>query len=145
MPTEREPTVSAGQALLSKTRTGLGALRYLPAALALTWQAARRWTLLWLGLLLLQGILPAASVQLTRIVVDRLLEASRGTASFATYSPVLWLLVLYGPHDGAGTWPSCAGAVAPRRMRPWAALAVVRLDRRTETVAVARPERTERG
>lgn len=49
-------------------------LPYLPRAIALVWQAARPWRLAWLVLLLLQGLLPVATVYLTRLVVDSLVE-----------------------------------------------------------------------
>ena len=88
---------SARQALATKLRSGLSALRYLPRALTLTWRAARGWTLVWLALLLVQGILPAATVQLTRAVVDSLVAARRtgGGGGFAAFEPLLWLIVLY--------------------------------------------------
>jgi ATP-binding cassette, subfamily B, bacterial len=83
--------------LSDKLRGGLSALRYLPRALTLTWEAARGWTLVWLALLLLQGVLPAATVQLTRAVVDSLVSARRAGAAggFAAFEPLLWLIVLY--------------------------------------------------
>jgi ATP-binding cassette, subfamily B, bacterial len=82
---------------VSKLRTGLSSLRYLPRALTLTWQAARGWTVVWLLLLLLQGILPAATVQLTRAVVDALVAARRAgvVEGFAAFEPLLWLIVIY--------------------------------------------------
>lgn len=43
---------------------------YLPAALRLVWQAAGGLTVLWLTLLLVQGLLPVAVVYLTRLLVD---------------------------------------------------------------------------
>ncbi|MBM3861864.1 MAG: ABC transporter ATP-binding protein [Verrucomicrobia bacterium] len=44
-------------------------------ALALVWTAARNWTLAWFALLLFQGLLPAATVFLTKRVVDGLVAA----------------------------------------------------------------------
>jgi ATP-binding cassette subfamily B protein len=44
---------------------------YLPRALKLVWEAARGWTLSWFGLLVVQGLLPTASVYLTKVLVDR--------------------------------------------------------------------------
>lgn len=46
-------------------------LPYLPRALGLVWRAARTWTLAWLVLLTLQGILPVAIVYLTRDLVNQ--------------------------------------------------------------------------
>ena len=45
-------------------------LAYVPRALALVWEAAARWTLVWGGLLVTQGLLPGASVYLTKWVLD---------------------------------------------------------------------------
>jgi len=47
-------------------------LPYLPRALRLVWQAARGWTLAWMVLLVVQGILPAVSISLTRLLIDQL-------------------------------------------------------------------------
>lgn len=49
-----------------------------PRAMALVWIAAPRWTLVWAGLLLLQGVLPAVPVYLTRPLVDGLALALGG-------------------------------------------------------------------
>lgn len=48
---------------------------YLPRALALVWQASRKWTLAWGILLVVQGVLPVATVYLTREVVNSLVAA----------------------------------------------------------------------
>ncbi len=45
-------------------------LAYVPRALSLVWEAAARWTLVWASLLVLQGLLPGASVYLTKWVLD---------------------------------------------------------------------------
>lgn len=45
-------------------------LPYLPRALRLVWRASGRLTLVWLGLLLAQGLLPVASAYLTRTLVN---------------------------------------------------------------------------
>ena len=52
-------------------------LPYLPQTLKLVWNAAGTWTLAWLLLLLVQGILPLATVFLTKAVVDALVQALR--------------------------------------------------------------------
>jgi len=54
-----------------KLRNALEQLPYMPRAIALVWQAAGRWTAIWLVLLLIQGLLPIASVYLTRTLVNR--------------------------------------------------------------------------
>lgn len=64
-------------------------LPYLPKALALVWQAARHWTLLWCCLLLIQGLLPIATVYLTRTVVNQLVNANALTDDPTAYSSTL--------------------------------------------------------
>lgn len=64
--------VEAPLTLRSKLRRALAQLRYLPRAWGLVWGAARYWTLAWAALLVVQGLLPVATVYLTRQVVDGL-------------------------------------------------------------------------
>ncbi|MCI0651760.1 MAG: hypothetical protein L0Z55_07740, partial [Planctomycetes bacterium] len=52
-------------------------LRYIPQTLGLAWGAAPRWTLLWILLLLAQGLLPLSIVWLSRELVDELVAAIR--------------------------------------------------------------------
>lgn len=54
-----------------RLRKALEHLPYLPRTLALVWRAARGWTTAWAVLLALQGLLPIATVYLTRSVVNR--------------------------------------------------------------------------
>src|SRR5215211_8248331 len=61
---------SSGKILSSKLRKALAQLPYLPKALKLVWEVARPWTIAWIVLLLVQGLLPAAIVYLTKLVVD---------------------------------------------------------------------------
>ncbi|RPI08895.1 MAG: hypothetical protein EHM65_09745 [Acidobacteriales bacterium] len=49
----------------------------LPPALRLVWDAAGRWTLAWIALLVVQGLLPLATVWLTRSPVDGLVAGIR--------------------------------------------------------------------
>jgi ATP-binding cassette, subfamily B, bacterial len=60
----------SGKILSSKLRKALAQLPYLPRALKLVWEVARPWTVAWIVLLLVQGLLPAAVVYLTKLVVD---------------------------------------------------------------------------
>lgn len=64
--------------LASKLRGASSQLPYLHRALGLVWAAAPRWTLAWAVLLVLQGLLPAATVYLTRALVDGLVTALDG-------------------------------------------------------------------
>ncbi|HKQ78114.1 MAG TPA: ABC transporter ATP-binding protein [Blastocatellia bacterium] len=78
-----------------KLRLGkmLSALSHLPRAITLVWGATRSWTAVWGTLLLIQGLLPAATVYLTKPLIDSLVAAvnSGGTAdSIDALQPVLW-------------------------------------------------------
>ncbi len=70
----------------------LAALKHLPQAIALVWGATRGWTAAWGGLLLVQGLLPAAVVYLTKPLVDSLVAAvnSGGADSVSALRSVLW-------------------------------------------------------
>jgi len=71
----------------------LAALSHLPRAIALVWGATRRWTAAWAALLFLQGLAPAATVYLTKPLIDSLVMAvnSGGAADSASaLRPVLW-------------------------------------------------------
>jgi len=50
-------------------------LAYVPRALTLVWEAAARWMVVWAILLFLQGLLPGASVYLTKWVLDAASQA----------------------------------------------------------------------
>jgi ATP-binding cassette subfamily B protein len=56
----------------AKLGRALAKLSYLPQTFQLIWAASHHWTLAWIVLLVIQGILPAASVYLTRTLVDSL-------------------------------------------------------------------------
>ncbi len=71
-------------------------LRYLPWATQLVWQAARSWTLLWAGLLLVQSLLPVTTVYLTRSVVDHLVPRLGQASSFSDMTPALIRVALLG-------------------------------------------------
>ncbi len=58
-----------------------GLLLLIPRALGLVWEAASPWMLAWVGLLTIQGLLPGASVYLTKWVLDAASQAiGRGLA-----------------------------------------------------------------
>jgi ATP-binding cassette subfamily B protein len=58
--------------------------------LRLVWSAARGWTVAWGLLLVLQGLMPAALVYLTKLVVNRLSTALTGQNAAAAFSEV-WI------------------------------------------------------
>ncbi len=66
------------QTLKEKLKELLAQLPYLPQALRLVWNVARPWTIAWGILLVLQGLLPVATVYLTQAVVDNLVLAMEG-------------------------------------------------------------------
>jgi ATP-binding cassette subfamily B protein len=76
----------------SKLRKALAQLPNLPRALKLVWAVAQPWTTVWIVLLILQGLLPAAIVYLTKLVVDGVIVSLRRDSSW----PVMPLLLLGG-------------------------------------------------
>ncbi|HET6972769.1 MAG TPA: ABC transporter ATP-binding protein [Pyrinomonadaceae bacterium] len=83
---------SSVKILRSKLSKALAQLPYLPRALKLVWEVARPWTTAWIALLIVQGLLPAATVYLTKLVVDGVVAALRNGNS----RPVLLPLLLLG-------------------------------------------------
>ena len=77
------------QALCSKLRKAASQLPNLPRALGLAWTAARAWTLAWGFLLVLQGLLPVATVYLTRWLVNSLVPALGSHGDWQAFRPVL--------------------------------------------------------
>ena len=49
-------------------------LNYIPRALRLVWKAARGWTIIFIGIMLVQSLLPVLTIYLTREVVDALVD-----------------------------------------------------------------------
>lgn len=81
------------QILSAKLRKALAQLPYLLRALGLVWQVARGWTIAWFVLLAIQGLLPAATVYLTKLVVDGVVGALKNGGSWPDVRAVLLLLV----------------------------------------------------
>ncbi|MFN2493866.1 MAG: ABC transporter ATP-binding protein [Pyrinomonadaceae bacterium] len=80
------------QLLSAKLRKMLAQLPYLPRALGLVWQVARPWTIAWAALLVIQGILPAATVYLTKLVVDGVVRTIKAGGSWPDVREVLILV-----------------------------------------------------
>src|SRR6185503_4699178 len=87
---------SSAKILNEKLRKALAQLPNLPRALALVWQVARPWTISWVILLVIQGVLPAASVYLTKLLVDGILAAVRNGSRWPEVRHVLLLLLMLG-------------------------------------------------
>ncbi len=77
-------------------RKALLQLPNLPRALALVWQVARAWTIAWVLLLIVQGLLPAAIVFLTKLFVDDLIVALKNGGSWPEMRQVLLIVLLLG-------------------------------------------------
>lgn len=72
----------AGQnALARNLRKAREQFKYIPHALRLIWEAARGWTLWWFVILVIQGLLPTATVYLTKVLVDSVAAAVGGGLS----------------------------------------------------------------
>jgi ATP-binding cassette subfamily B protein len=80
--------------LAGKLRIALAQLAHLPRALGLVWAAARGWAVAWAALLLVQGLLPVATVYLTRLLVDRLVAAAGAGGGWDALAPLLGTVAL---------------------------------------------------
>lgn len=83
--------------------------------LGLVWRSARFWTMAWIVLLFIQGVLPAALVYLTKYLVDGLATALGGGVSFENMRPFLVpggfmvaILVLERLMSSLATWINTA-------------------------------------
>ena len=82
--------------LTAKLRKALAQLPNLPRALGLVWGVARGWTIAWIALLIVQGLLPVGLVYLTKLVVDGILAAVRNGGDWPTVRGVLIKAALLG-------------------------------------------------
>ncbi len=73
-----------------------GQLLYLSRSFRLVWNSAPTWTLAWLALLIIQGLLPAASVYLTRALVNSIVAAIESDAAPETVRLALLLATTMG-------------------------------------------------
>jgi ATP-binding cassette subfamily B protein len=71
-------------------------LPLMSRGLGLVWRAARPWTVAWAGLLVAQGLVPAAQVWLTRTAVDTLAAALPAGDAFGAFAAVWPPLALIG-------------------------------------------------
>src|SRR6476619_6687844 len=86
----------SSEILGSKFRKALAQLPNLPRALKLVWAVARPWTIAWIVLLIVQGLLPAGIVYLTKLVVDGVVIALRNGSQWPDVRLVLLPLLLLG-------------------------------------------------
>lgn len=80
-------------ALYQKIRTQLNHLR---RGFSLVWTPAPGWTSLWAVLLVVQGLLPVATVHLTRLLVDSLVYSMSGNGTWESFRPVVTFAILLG-------------------------------------------------
>jgi len=80
--------------LIAKLQNFLLQLTYLPKAWRLAWAAAPSWTLAWMLLLIVQGGLPAATVYLSRLLIDNLVAAIDSGGAWEQVRPVVVIAVL---------------------------------------------------
>jgi ATP-binding cassette subfamily B protein len=78
--------------LKEKLRKLLSQLPWLSRGLVLAWQASRPWTVAWLVLLIVEGVVPVGLVYLTKLLVDALVAATRNGASWPQVRSVLIVL-----------------------------------------------------
>jgi ATP-binding cassette, subfamily B, bacterial len=87
---------SSSKVLGTKLRKAMAQLPYLPRALKLVWEVARPWTIAWIVLLIVQGLLPAATVYLTKLIVDGVVAAVKNGSAWPNVSRVLVFLLILG-------------------------------------------------
>lgn len=95
-----EPETDAVTGALGRGGRLIGQGRDLARATALIWRASGPWGPAWLAVLLMQGVLPAALIWLSRPLVD-ILVGLAGTGAppasdWATLGPVAYLAALFG-------------------------------------------------
>lgn len=97
--------------MTSKLRSTNTILSHLVNTFSLVWAASRYWTVAWMALLLLQGTLPAATVYLTRLLVNSLVAVVGAGISWASIQTVLipvalmaGVLLLTEFMQGASEW-----------------------------------------
>jgi ATP-binding cassette, subfamily B, bacterial len=87
--------------IVTKLRSILPQLPYLPKAINLVWQAAGYWIVIWAVLLIFQGILPAIQIYLVKTAINSFVAVvktdirSNVTSAF-TYIAILVTLLLFG-------------------------------------------------
>ncbi|NNF04547.1 MAG: ABC transporter ATP-binding protein [Rhodothermales bacterium] len=63
-------------------------MSYLVRALGLIWESTRGWTVAWAACLVIQGVLPAITIYLTKVIIDTANEAIGGGLSWENVEPV---------------------------------------------------------
>jgi ATP-binding cassette subfamily B protein len=79
--------------LQQKARKVLGQLPWLSRGLLLAWNASRPWTITWLLLLLVEGVIPVGLVYLTKLLVDTLVATTKNGSAWPQVRSVLIVVV----------------------------------------------------
>ena len=74
-----------------RVQKSLAQIPYLLRALGFVWEAAGAWTITWVAVLAAQGLLPVASVYLTRYLVNQLVAATEAGFSAESLRMVIAL------------------------------------------------------
>lgn len=82
------------QSIGLQVREAVSSLSYWPRMLRLVWAASPGWTLAWAILLIVQGLLPAVGVYLTKLLIDSLVAAIAASGAWERVRPALILVVL---------------------------------------------------
>lgn len=75
--------------LISKLRSANTIFSHLVKTLSLVWRASRYWTVAWMILLLVQGLIPAASISLTPRAINALVSVTGSGISMANVQKVI--------------------------------------------------------
>src|SRR4029453_3028570 len=76
-----------------KLRKAIAQLPQLPKTIGLLWHAAKSWTVAWIVLLIVQGLLLAAAVYLTKLVVDGVVAGVNKGSTWPSVQKVLFTVV----------------------------------------------------
>jgi ATP-binding cassette, subfamily B, bacterial len=92
----RTPRHADAGFVAARLRAAFARLPYLARALGLVWSASRTWTGAWAALLVVQGLLPAGTVYLTKLVVNRLVALVGSGGDWAALRPAVLLVLAVG-------------------------------------------------
>src|ERR1700733_11382092 len=81
--------------LLRRAKKRFPQVSSLPRLFSLVWVSTRGWTIGWALLLFLSGLLPAATIWLTRTLVNEMVAAVRARGSWVNVRPLLLTAVLF--------------------------------------------------
>ena len=74
-------------------------LVFVPRGLAIVWTATRSWNIAWVCLIVLAGLVPPATITLTKLLVDDIIRAVHMNGSWVAVRP---LLIVAGLMAAAG-------------------------------------------